>query len=889
MVFPDGEEKTMDKSYDPKSVEKKWYDYWVKNGFFTPDNPSHPAYTIVIPPPNVTGILHMGHVLNNTLQDILIRFKRMQNYDTLWLPGTDHAGIATQNKVEQLLESGGTSRREIGRDAFIDKAWEWKDKHGGIIIEQLKQLGCSCDWDRERFTLDEGLSHAVRETFVRLFDKGLIYRGRYIVNLCPRCNTAISDEEVEHKPVKGKLWYIRYPAADGSEGVIVATTRPETMLGDTSVAVHPEDDRYRHLIGKQVILPLQDRPIPVIADEMVDREFGTGAVKITPAHDPNDFEAGRRHGMDPIIIMDTTGTMNKAAGPAYAGMDRFECREKVIADLQELNLLVKIEDYDTAVGYCYRCNSVVEPYLSQQWFVKMAPLAEPALKVVKDGKIKFYPDRWTKVYLHWMENIRDWCISRQLWWGHRIPVWTCMDCGHYQAYLDDPQQCPKCKSGNLQQDPDVLDTWFSSWLWPFSTLGWPESTPDLKKHYPTQTLITAPEIIFFWVARMIMAGIEFMEDIPFDKVYLHGTVRDSIGRKMSKSLGNSPDPLDIIAKLGADALRFSMVMISPRGSDIFFSEESLNVGRTFNNKIWNAAKLIDQTCPDRHVTTPDLEHLSVFDQWILNRLCIAEVEITENLEHFRFNEAAVAIHRFIWHEFCDWYLEIAKLDLYGEDIPRRKTVQTLLLSIFKQSLQLLHPFSPFITEEVWQHLFPDAGSIMVSSWPNLQSYKIFNSSAAEALLSQRVITAIRTMRSETHIPPSKRIHAILGVKDSSMRNRLIQTKDVIKFLGRLECLSIDDNPDLPSVRATTVTPDGIDVYLDLEGIVDVPVEIRRLEKDIAKTTQELDKIDRKLHNRNFIEKAPENIVEKNRLISKELTEKITKLKAALDMFGRDGG
>jgi len=496
----------MDRSYDPKSVEKKWYDYWVKHDLFEPSSQPHSAYTIVIPPPNVTGILHMGHVLNNTLQDILIRFKRMQNYETLWLPGTDHAGIATQNKVERLLESEGSSRREIGRDAFIEKAWEWKDKHGGIIIEQLKQLGCSCDWERERFTLDEGLSRAVRETFVRLFDKGLIYRGRYIVNLCPRCNTAISDEEVEHKPVKGKLWYIRYPAADGGEGVIVATTRPETMLGDTAVAVHPEDDRYRHLIGNKVILPLQDRPIPVIADEMVDREFGTGAVKITPAHDPNDFEAGRRHGMDPIIIMDTMGTMNQAAGPAYAGLDRFECRQKVVEDLQKLDLLVKIEDYDTAVGTCYRCDSVVEPYLSQQWFVKMQPLAEPALRAVKDGRINFYPDRWTKVYLHWMENIRDWCISRQLWWGHRIPVWTCTDCGHYQAFLDDPQHCPKCGSENLQQDPDVLDTWFSSWLWPFSTLGWPESTPELKRHYPTQTLITAPEIIFFWVARMIMAG-----------------------------------------------------------------------------------------------------------------------------------------------------------------------------------------------------------------------------------------------------------------------------------------------------------------------------------------------------------------------------------------------
>ncbi|MBN1356475.1 valine--tRNA ligase [bacterium] len=882
------EERVMKKNYDPGTIEKKWYRYWQDNNLFQPDGGSVPAFTIVIPPPNVTGILHMGHVLNNTLQDILIRYKRMQKLNTLWLPGMDHAGIATQNKVEQSMASEGVTKEDIGRDKFVEKAWEWKEKHGGIIIEQLKQLGCSCDWSRERFTLDEGLSNAVKETFLRLYDKGLIYRGTYIVNLCPRCRTAISDEEVVHQPVKGKLWTIHYPSIDGGRGIMVATTRPETMLGDTAIAVHPEDERYKHLVGKKVRLPLQDRPIPVIADEMVDREFGTGAVKITPAHDPNDFEAGNRHGLDSIVIMDTRGIMNDAAGEAYRGLDRFECREKVILDLESLGLLEKVEDYDTSVGYCYRCNSIVEPYLSRQWFVRMKPLAQPAVQAVRDGRIRFFPDRWTKVYLHWMENIRDWCISRQLWWGHRIPVWTCIACGHLQAYREEPEECPRCHAKQLEQDPDVLDTWFSSWLWPFSTLGWPRMTGDLKTYYPTQVLITAPEIIFFWVARMIMAGMEFMNDIPFDRVYLHGTVRDGIGRKMSKSLGNSPDPLDIIANLGADALRFSMVMISPRGSDIFFSEDSLNVGRTFNNKIWNAARLIEQTCPPGSGADPVKGELTLFDKWILHRLFQAESEISSHLENFRFNEAAVTVHRFIWHEFCDWYLEIAKLDLYGDDSDRKATVRKLLLLIFQCSLKMLHPFSPFITEEIWQALYPGKGSIMVSKWPEVKSYGGYRKEAERVEIVHRVITAVRTMRSETHIPPSGRIRTVLGSGDPDVREILELSRDAIRFLCRLEKLDIALNPEPPAVRATTVTQDGIDVYVDLENLVDVPMEIQRLDKEIGKIETELKKTERKLQNGNFVEKAPPEIVEKTRLIFGELVGKMEKLNAARNRLTRNG-
>ncbi len=875
-------------SYDFQSAERKWYESWMSQGMFKPRGESNQTYTIMIPPPNVTGILHIGHVLNNTLQDILIRYKRMQGYKTLWVPGTDHAGIATQNKVEQLLAQQGLTKEQLGRVGFLQKAWEWKEKHGGIIIQQLKKLGCSCDWDRERFTMDPGLSRAVREVFVRLFDKNLIYKGQYIVNQCPRCRTAISDEEVEHRTTNGKLWYVRYPLMDEPGDICVATTRPETMLGDVAVAVHPEDIRYKHLIGKMVILPLQNRPIPIIADEMVDREFGTGAVKITPAHDANDFEAGKRHHLTPILVIDDTGTMTEAAGTPYRGMDRFECRHAVVDNLKSAGLLVKIDDYQSGMGYCYRCNTVVEPFLSEQWFVRMKPLAQPAIRAVEDKQVTFYPERWTKVYLHWMENIRDWCISRQLWWGHRIPVWTCVDCHHVQAYLDDPHVCPTCSGSHLVQDPDVMDTWFSSWLWPFSTLGWPDNTEDLKTYYPTQSLITAPEIIFFWVSRMIMAGLEFMGRVPFEKVYLHGTVRDNTGRKMSKSYGNSPDPLDIIDEVGSDALRFSMIMISPRGSDILFSEDSLNVGRNFSNKIWNAAKLILSHCPDRQRLSrfPEDCHLTIPDKWIIYRLAVAADEIKNHLEEFRFNDAAIAVHRFIWHEFCDWYLEIAKPILYGKTSHQhQEIVHQILVKCFTDSLQLLHPFMPFITEEIWHSLFDNADSIMVTPIDDNSSCLALKDDADQAEVVFRVITAIRTMRAEMQIGPSVEIEATISTATPTFQHLLSFMKPQIMFMCRLSRLEIQIEAIPPEIRATFVTSDNIDVFLNLEGIVDVPAEIARLEKEIRKVDNELIKINQKLSNEDFLKKAPQEILDKNKRISEELTTKKDKLRHALSILG----
>lgn len=876
----------MKHEYDASTIENKWYPKWLADNLFqpNPDAPKKKPFTIVIPPPNVTGILHIGHVLNNTLQDILVRYKRIQGYRTLWVPGTDHAGIATQNKVEQSLARQGLTRNDLGRETFIQKVWEWKERHGGIIIQQLKRLGCSCDWSREKFTMDPDMSQAVRTVFVKLYEKGLIYRGDYIVNWCPRCVTALSDEEVEYRDVPGNLWYIRYPGEDSSDGVVVATTRPETMLGDTGVAVHPEDTRYKHLIGKNVILPLKNTLIPVVADLMVDREFGTGAVKITPAHDPNDFEAGKRHNLGTVLVIDEHGVMNENAGDRYVGLTREECREKVIDDLKNEGFLQKTEAYPLSAGFCYRCQAFIEPYLSRQWFVKMNPLAKPAIDVVTQGKVTFYPDRWTKVYLNWLEGIRDWCISRQLWWGHRIPVWTCQSCGHYQAYLNDPVECPQCKSANLIQDSDVLDTWFSSWLWPFSTLGWPNDTDDLKTYYPTDSLITAPEIIFFWVSRMIMAGLEFVGDIPFSKVYLHGTVRDDIGRKMSKSLGNSPDPLDIMDKYGADALRFSIVMISPRGSDIFFSEDTLNMGRTFSNKIWNASRLVISTCPDRKFAQniPPIADMTLAEKWILYRLALAEKEINTHLEEFRFNDAAVVIHRFIWHEFCDWYLEIAKTALYDKTTPQHKqTVQTVLITCLSSALQLLHPFMPFITEEIWNNLFESPPSIMISPWQDYHGCLEFVNEASLYEVLLKSIVTLRTMRSETGIAPGLKIKGVFATNNADYRQVLKDGRNDIVFLARLSELKIQDVPNPPPIRATSVTPDGIDAFLDLDGVMDVPAEKTRLQKEIQKSSQEIEKIRKKLSNQDFLLKAPAAVIEKNKILEEELVLRLKKLEDAL--------
>ncbi|MBI3008875.1 MAG: valine--tRNA ligase, partial [Candidatus Omnitrophica bacterium] len=758
--------------YDPKKCEEKWYKFWEEKSFFHAEsNPSKKPYSIVIPPPNITGILHMGHALNNTIQDILIRWKRMEGCSTLWMPGTDHAGIATQNVVERKLAGEGIKRQDIGREKFLKEVWAWREEYGSTIIMQLKKLGCSCDWARTRFTMDEGLSNAVSEVFVRLYSKGLIYRGDYIINWCPRCQTALSDEESVHKELNGFLYYIKYPVKNGKGNVVVATTRPETMLGDVAVAIHPEDSRYKDLADKKVLLPIINRELKVIYDNAVDQKFGTGIVKVTPAHDRNDFEMALRHSLSPLIVMNPDATMNRESGE-YEGMDRFECREALLEDLKERKLLVKIEPHTHAVGHCYRCHTVVEPYLSRQWFVRMKPLAGPAIDVVKKGLIKFYPERWTKVYLDWMENIRDWCISRQIWWGHRIPVYYCKDClkqaakftvnsGQLTGDTKDnkgiivsrtrPEKCPTCGSKDIYQDEDVLDTWFSSWLWPFSTFGWPESTEELKYFYPTSVLVTAPEIIFFWVARMIMAGLEFKGDIPFRDVYIHGTVRDDTGTKMSKSLGNIIDPIEIIDEFGTDALRFSIISITAVGQDVFLSKDKFELGRNFANKIWNASRFVltnlsPMGSKDVGATfmTPVNAGLinqtptSLPDKWILSRLNRTIASVTDALGEYRFNEAAFGIYEFFWHEFCDWYLELAKPVLINSEQltvnseKQKEITQIILYDVLDKSLRLLHPFMPFITEEIWQKMKGPAGSsIMVSSWPVADNKLIDNEAEEE--------------------------------------------------------------------------------------------------------------------------------------------------------------
>ncbi len=702
------------KVYDPHATEERWYRYWLDGGFFHAEvDKNKEPFCIVIPPPNVTGQLHLGHALDNTLQDILIRWQRMSGKNAVWIPGTDHAGIATQIKVEEELAREGKTRYDIGREGFLERVWQWKEHYGNRIIDQLKDLGASCDWERQRFTMDDGCSRAVREVFVRLYEKGLIYQGYYIINWCPRCQTALSDIEVEHQDQAGKLWQIRYPLTDGSGELVVATTRPETMLGDTAVAVHPEDPRYSELVGKELELPLVGRRIPIIADEYVDPSFGTGAVKVTPAHDPNDFAMGERHELQQIVVIDTEGKMNEHAGP-YLGLDRFECREKLVADLDAAGFLVGIEEHQHAVGSCSRCNTTVEPYLSKQWFVKMKPLAEPAIEAVREGRVEFIPSRFSKLYLSWVENVRDWCISRQLWWGHRIPVWYCQDCHEVIVTREDPTQCTACGSQNLEQDPDVLDTWFSSALWPFSTLGWPQETPELAHFYPTSVLVTGFDIIYFWVARMVFMGLEFMGEVPFHKVYIHGLLRDGQGRKMSKSLGNGIDPSEVIAQYGADTLRFSLVTGTAPGNDMRFYSEKIEGARNFANKIWNAARFALMNLEDFQPQSDEWEHLplELADRWIRSRYRKALTELEGWLERFELGEAARVLHDFIWNELCDWYLELAKPRLYGRqgEEPRR-SAQYVLWYVLKGTLELLHPYMPFITEEIWQQLPHDGPAL----------------------------------------------------------------------------------------------------------------------------------------------------------------------------------
>ncbi len=873
------------KTYDPAVTEERWYDAWLKGGYFHADETrAGETFCVVIPPPNVTGVLHMGHILNNTLQDILARFHRMDGKNVLWMPGTDHAGIATQNVVEKQLASEGKTRHDLGREAFIARVWQWKEEKGGVILRQLKRLGSSCDWERERFTMDEGLSHAVREVFVRLYEKGLVYRGQRIIHWCPRCLTALADEEAVtvEGGENGSLWHIRYPAEDGGPGLTVATTRPETMLGDTGVAVNPDDERYQHLIGKRVLLPLMDRAIPVVADPLVDKEFGTGAVKVTPAHDANDFEMGQRHNLEPLCIMEPTGIIN-AAGGAYAGLDRFAARKRVVADLEERGLLEKTEPYRVPVRRCYRCDTVVEPYLSLQWFVKMAPLAVPALRALDDGSLRLIPERWNGVYRHWMETIRDWCISRQLWWGHRIPVWYCDSGGHEIVSRTDPSACPEC-GGALRQDPDVLDTWFSSWLWPFSTMGWPDETPTLRRFYPTDTLVTAADIIFFWVARMVMAGYEFMGECPFRDVYLNSIVRDGQGRKMSKSLGNSPDPLDVIAQYGADALRFTVVSLAPVGQDVRFDVDKTELGRNFANKIWNAARFAlmhlqadssDGASP--HPNPPPLgrgrePQLGLADRWILSRLQGAIEETRAALAAYRFNDAASALYRFIWGDVCDWYLELSKPALYGSDEAAKQAVRATLTTVLDQTLRLLHPFMPFVTEEIWQAL-PIArptASICIAPYPQADASR--RDADAEARVGELIaaVSAIRNIRSELGIAPTTPLNVHVAADGQGERVRAIEAFiKVLAKVGNVELLAAER----PSGEPSTVVNGLGEVFVSLRGVVD-PAAVRdRLEKDLAKADKELKGVDAKLSRADFVDKAPADIVEKERAKAGALRER----------------
>ena len=872
------------KAYEFSAVERKWYQYWEEHKKFqaTMDD-GKPSFSIVIPPPNVTGVLHVGHALNNTLQDVLVRFRRMQGYNTLWLPGTDHAGIATQNVVERQLATENSSRHAIGRKKFIERVWQWKEESGGQIINQLKRLGCSCDWDRERFTMDEGLSRAVREVFTRLYDEGLIYKGDYIINWCPRCHTALADLEVEHEPTDGKLYNIRYPFSTGDGYLVVATTRPETMLGDTAVAVHPSDERYNELPEKTVVLPLVNRTIPIVFDAHVEREFGTGALKVTPAHDLNDFEISRRHDLPALKVMDDSGVMNEAAGD-YAGLDRFVCRKKVVEDLEKLGLLEKIEEYQHGVGHCYRCQTVVEPSLSKQWFVSVKPLAEKAIAAVKEGQTKIYPKNWENTYFDWMYNIRDWCISRQIWWGHQIPAWTCEDCGELIVSNTDPEKCPKCASSKLVQETDVLDTWFSSALWPFSTLGWPDSTRELACFYPTSVLITSFDILFFWVARMMMMGLHFMDEIPFKDVYLHALVRDSEGQKMSKSKGNVMDPLLVMDKYGTDALRFTMIAFAAQGRDIRLSEDRIEGYRHFINKIWNAVRFALLHIRDSQpYSVEEIEpaKLALEHQWILSRTNRTIAEVHRGLNEYRFNDTAHALYQFVWHEFCDWYLEWVKGDLYGDDQEVKTTGRRILFTVLEQIIKLLHPITPFVTEEIWHALPGDRTSIMTEPFP--QEVVAWDNSEAEdaAALFMGVVTGLRNIRSETGIHPSALVKASVICPDQDKSTILKKNSKAILALTRVEELQILTEGKRPKGSASYIFNE-IEIFVPLAGLVDIEQEQAKLKKDMDKVSLQLKKVEGKLGNSKFLENAPAEVVAGEREKQETLSAKLAKINESME-------
>ncbi len=884
---------TLEKGYEPREVEKRWYAYWEKEGLFAAEDVADKKpFSIVIPPPNVTGVLHMGHAHNNTLQDILCRYRRMQGYNVLWMPGTDHAGIATQNVVEKGLAEEGKNRHSLGREQFVERVWQWREEYGGLIIKQLKRLGASCDWNRERFTMDEGLSRAVKSVFVRLYKEDMIYQGDYIINWCPRCQTALSDLEVDHEDHNGNLYYVRYPFENREGGIVVATTRPETMLGDTAVAVNPGDERYRAMEGKMVILPLMNRAIPIIYEEYVDTSFGTGALKITPAHDPHDFEIGQRHNLDIVKVIGSDGRMNEQAGH-FQGKDRFECREEILEALNKEGLLEKVEPYQHSVGHCYRCRTTVEPYLSRQWFVRVKPLAKKAISAVEKGETRIIPHVWTKTYFEWMNNIKDWCVSRQIWWGHRIPAWTCETCGKLIVAMEAPEVCPACEGTTLVQETDVLDTWFSSALWPFSTMGWPDDTQTLKTFYPTSVLVTGFDILFFWVARMMMMGLHFMNEVPFKDVYIHALVRDAEGKKMSKSKGNVIDPLYVIDEYGTDAFRFTLAAFAAQGRDIKLSEDRIQGYRHFINKLWNASRFsfmhLRDFDPDS--SQPDAQSLSLPGRWILSRLNSTVETVTRALDEYKFNEAASALYRFLWHEFCDWYLEIVKPVLYaqlslevsGDKANKGRTPDTqraVLCSVLNEILRLLHPFVPFVTEEIWHKLPGTNGSIMKAAFPVSNEQRHDPGAEATMNLLMGITSGIRNIRGEMNVPPARLVEATVQSTDNDVRQTIEEHQDIIINLARLESLNVTLPGKRPALSATSVFGDST-IFVSLRDIIDFEAEKARLNNEIAKITKQLGGIGKKLNNADFLTKAPDEVVNGVREKQGELAEKKSKLETHL--------
>ncbi|AKL94288.1 valyl-tRNA synthetase ValS [Clostridium aceticum] len=854
------------KNYDPKAFEDHIYQYWMEKDYFKAEvNPQKDPYCIVLPPPNITGQLHLGHALDHTLQDVLIRFKRMQGFETLWQPGTDHASIATEVKVvEKIRNEEGLTKQDLGREEFLKRAWQWRDEYGRVIVEQMKRLGNSCDWSRERFTMDQGCNDAVTEVFIQLYEKGLIYRGNRIINWCPECKTSLSDAEVEHEEKEGHFWHIKYPIKDSDEFLEIATTRPETMLGDTAIAVNPEDDRYKHLIGKTAVLPLMNREIPIVADDYVDPEFGTGAVKITPAHDPNDFEIGLRHDLPQIVVMKEDATIN-AKGGKYEGLARYEARKQIVKDLEELGLLVHAKERSHSVGQCYRCDTVVEPMTSDQWFVKMEPLAGPAIEAVKSSEIKFIPQRFDKIYLHWLENIKDWCISRQLWWGHRIPAYYCEDCGEMIVSKEAPTSCNKCQSSSMKQDEDVLDTWFSSALWPFSTLGWPDKAKELEYFYPTDVLVTGYDIIFFWVVRMAFSGIEFMKEVPFKHVFVHGLVRDAQGRKMSKSLGNGVDPLEIIDQYGADALRYTLVTGNSPGNDIRFHMERLEASRNFANKLWNATRFVLMNLEEEEISLHQVQdHLNIADQWIVSRLNEVTKEVTENMEKFELGLALQKTYDFIWSEYCDWYIELAKNRLYGEDADKKKAAQYTLTYVLESILKLLHPFMPFITEEIWQSIPNFKDSAITAPWPKYKEEEKNPAAEEKMNLIMEAIKNIRNLRAEMNVAPSRKAKLLVWTPKEEVKTIIQEGEQYfVALAGISEIQFVNNKDEVPSDAVSTVVQGG-ELFLPLEDLIDIAKEIERLQKEKVKLEGEIKRVKGKLSNEGFTKKAPAHLIEEER-------------------------